>query len=846
MESRLIIYFTIFLLIVNNSCKVVEQQNISQDVEISTEVEADSTDSVESDQVEVKIYKSERTRHFRLTHTKLDLSFDWDKQLVFGNALLIAEPYFYDQSHIEIDAKGFELHEVSIIEGEDTSGLKYDYDDAKLKIDLGKTFQRGQKINMNIVYTAKPYDSRDSTEISNAKRGIHFINPHGKQKNKPRQIWTHGETDSNSRWFPTLDAPNQKSTQEMFITVDDQFKTLSNGTLIYSKSNPDNTRTDYWKMDQPHAPYLFMLAIGDFAIVEDEWDGKIVDYYVEPEYQQYAQDIFGNTPEMIDYFSELLGFPFPWDKYSQVIVRDFVSGAMENTSASVYMEDLNVDRRELLDYNWDDIIAHELVHQWFGDLVTCESWANLPLNESFATYGEFLWSNYKYGKEESEYHLNSELNNYLNEAETKTEDLIRYYYEVDDEMFDSHSYAKGGLILHMLRNYLGDDAFFESLKYYLHTHQFGKAEVHDLRLAFEYISGEDLNWFFNQWFLSAGHPKLRIQEAFENGNFVLKVWQDQDIQKYPVFKLHLTLDLWEDGRKTQYLIEVDKPYQEFEFSDVTAPNFALVDSEFILVGEKEHSKTSEQYQQQFTKYHDNVRARFEALEYFMENPGDSISRFIIVSALKDSFWAIREEALLAIEKDSSDLFLQQENTIIEMAKNDSNPLVRAGAISVLASKNRSEYIEIFKSQLEDSSYSVVGQALYAYLQSEAEDKDAEITKFANETNFSVTSSLADFYIQQNNHEYYDWFVDKIEQYSGSDLWYFTKLFGMYLISAPEEQIKSGIRELERIARNHSQFYNRLSAFQSLMLFSDLDGVAEMLESIKSEEKDPRLIDYYKQ
>ena len=243
-------------------------------------------------------------------------------------------------------------------------------------------------------------------------------------------------TESNSRWFPTIDSPNQKSTQEMFITVKEESKTLSNGTLIYSKSNSDHTRTDYWKMDKPHAPYLFMLAAGDFAIVEDEWNGMKVDYYVEPEYEEYAGDIFGHTPEMISYFSEVLNYPFPWDKYSQIVVRDFVSGAMENTTASVFMEDLNVDSRELIDFDWDDIIAHELFHQWFGNLVTCESWANVPLNESFATYGEYLWKNHKYGADEAGYHLYSELDTYLSEAVTKNEDVIRFDFDNDDEMFE--------------------------------------------------------------------------------------------------------------------------------------------------------------------------------------------------------------------------------------------------------------------------------------------------------------------------------------------------------------------------------------------------------------------------
>ncbi|MCG8310382.1 MAG: M1 family metallopeptidase [Cytophagales bacterium] len=830
------------------SCKVSENSVEIQDSGPVQEIVQDSTELTLEEKIEVRLYKGERTRHFRLLHTKLELSFDWGKQWVFGKALLIAEPYFYEQSSIIVDAKGFEIHDITMLNGLDTSKLNYEYDGQKINIDLGRSYKKGQKVHLNISYTAKINEALARGEMSNNERGIYFINPRGDDQQKPQQLWTHGETDANSRWFPTLDAPNQKSTQEIFITVNERFRTLSNGTLIYSKSNSDGTRTDYWSMDQPHAPYLFMMAVGEFAVVEDDWNGKTVDYYIEPAYEPFARDIFGNTPEMMTYFSEVLGYPFPWNKYSQVIVRDFVSGAMENTSASVFMEDLNVDSRELLDYNWDDIIAHELFHQWFGNLVTCESWANLPLNESFATYGEYLWTHHKYGADEAEYHLYAELENYLNEAENKQEDLIRYYYREDDEMFDNHSYAKGGLILHMLRDYLGDEAFFQSLKYYLKSHEFGKTEVHDLRLAFEHISGEDLNWFFNQWFLAAGHPKLKIEEVYENDVFIVKVWQEQDIDAYPVYKLPLTLDLWEDGRKTQYLIEVDKPYQEFEFGDVSSTELVLVDSEYMLVGEKQHTKSPRQLQYQFSNYDGNVRARLEALEYFLQSPHDSISKIVIAEALTDPFWAIREEALFVFENDSTDFFLDHENVIKDMARKDPNPLVKAGAISVLASKERSAYLDIFRSQLNDSSYSVVGQALYAYLQSKssAEDVESELLVFEDETNFSITSALADYYIQNNDYGKYDWFVDKILTYSGSDLWYFTKLFGMYLISAPEEQIQSGIKELEYIARNHSQFYNRLSAYQSLELFADVEGVSKTLESIKRNERDDRLKEYYDQ
>lgn len=808
--------------------------------------DVDTSFTPETEELKLAFYQGERTRHFQLLHTKLEVSFDWERQWMFGKVLMILEPYFYQQSNIVLDAKGFDIHEVSLIKGEQADKLKYEYDGEELNVDLGKAYKKGDIFNLFISYTAKPNETEGIDGFDNSKKGLYFINPTRSEKGKPQQIWTHGETETNSRWFPTLDAPNQKTTQEIFITVDEKFRTLSNGTLVYSRSNSDSTRTDYWKMEKPHAPYLIMLAVGDFAIVADEWDGKKVEYYVEQAYEKYAKDIFGNTPEMIEYFSNILKYPFPWDKYSQVVVRDFVSGAMENTTASVFMEDLQVDNRELLDYDWDDIIAHELFHQWFGDLVTCESWANLPLNESFATYGEYLWKEYKYGSEEGAYHLLAELGDYLDEAETKNEDLIRYYYAVDDEMFDNHSYAKGGLILHMLRDYLGDDAFFQSLNYYLKKHEYDKAEIHELRLAFEHISGEDLNWFFNQWFLSSGHPKLKVEGVFEENRYKLKVWQEQDLDLYPVYKLPLTLDVWENGQLTRYLIEIDQPYQEYEFHDIQHPDLILIDSDYILVGEKIHEKTAVEYKYQYDQYSGNVRARIEALTYFAENPYDSISKIFLSEALNDSFWSIREEALLAFEQDTLDLFIENENKIEEMALGDPNPLVKSAAISVLASKERQKYLDVFKAGLNDSSYSVVGQSLYAYLQSGAEDKKMISEDFVDESNFNITASLADFYIKNQDHTQFDWFTNKIITYNGSDLWYFIKLYGMYLVTAPEDQVVRGIEELRQIAMSHSQFYNRLSAYQSLELLADYEGVPEILLNLKDREEDPRLKEYYQQ
>jgi aminopeptidase N len=842
---RLFIRYIIIILIGLNSCKVSQPPAVPVATTSPKIVQTDSIAEQSAYDFKPVLFRGEQTRHFRLIHTKLEVSFDWVQQQLHGDAHLILQPYFYDQTELTLDAKDFDIHDVVILKGSIRILPKYDYDGRKIRIDLGETYDKTQNLHIEIKYTANPNESQDSAGLDNDKKGLYFINPQGDIPGKPRQLWTQGETSTNSKWFPTIDNPNQKSTQEIFITVDDEFTTLSNGKLVYTQTNADGTRTDYWKMDQPHAPYLFMMAVGDFKIVEDKWNDINVDYYLEPEFAKYGSNIFGNTPEMIEYFSRILNYPFPWDKYSQVVVRDFVSGAMENTTASVFMEDLNVNSRELIDYNWDDIIAHELIHQWFGDLVTCESWANLPLNESFATYGEYLWKNYKYGKDEADFHLWEELQTYLHEAEEKQVDLIRYHYDHEDDMFDSHSYAKGGLILHLLRNYVGDEAFFAALEYYLKSHAYGKAEAHELRLAFEQVSGEDLNWFFNQWFFDAGHPVLKIEEDHDSNaeTLKIKVWQEQDTDLFPIFKLPLTLDVWQKGTKTQYLIEIDKPYQEFDFENIVSPDMVLLDSDHVLVGEINHQKTLKQWKFQYDHYENSVRSRYIAFTNLKDKIEDPISAEVVKGALLDDFWGIREEALMIIEGDTTGLFSDVEESIVIMAKEDSSSLVRAQAIAVLNTHSGVEYIEIYRAGLYDSSYTVAGSALYAYLQTEPEDASSLVQSLKDENNFNISSSIADYYISHEDHEQYAWFAEKLHKYRGSDLWYFIKLFGMYLFAGPEQMLDQGIEELLFIAGHHNEYYNRLSAYQTLQYFIDVEGVAEKVAVIRENEKDPRILPF---
>src|SRR4030095_13725804 len=302
---------------------------------------------------------------------------------------------------LRLDAKGMDIHKIAMVKSGKEIPLKYDYDSWQLNIHLDKTYKGGEQYTVLIDYTSKPNEVkvRGSAAITDAK-GLYFINPDCKEKDKTNEIWNTGATEANSVWLPTIDKPNQKMTDEIAMTVPAKYVTLSNGKLVAQKKNTDGTRTDTWKMELPHAPYLFFMGVGDYSIVKDSYKGKEVNYYVEKEYAPVAKKIFGHTPEMMGFYSKVLGVEYPWVKYSQIVGRDYVSGAMENTTATLHQASAQQDSRELIDGNgWESTIAHELFHQWFGDLVTCESWSNLTLNESFANYSETLWDEYKYGKD---------------------------------------------------------------------------------------------------------------------------------------------------------------------------------------------------------------------------------------------------------------------------------------------------------------------------------------------------------------------------------------------------------------------------------------------------------------
>ena len=662
-----------------------------------------------------KEYRETATKINNLLHTKLDVNPDFGKSYLYGKAWLTLKPHFYPTDSLNLDAKGMEFKKIALIKNGKEVPLKYTYDDWNLRIKLDKTYKSNESYVVYINYIAKPdeFEAKYSQGAMLGIKGMYFINPRGEEKDKPTQIWTQGETESSSAWFPTIDKTNQRCTQELTVTVENKYVTLSNGKLMSQKKNTDGTRTDYWKMDLPHAPYLFFLGVGEYAVVKDKWRDKEVNYYVEKEYAPVAKKIFGNTPEMMTFFSKITGVDYPWIKYSQITGRDYVAGAMENTTATIHQESAQQDARELIDGNsWEGTIAHELFHQWFGDYVTTESWSNLTLNESFADYSQTLWDEYKYGKDAGDAENFQGMQGYLGNPGSDKKDLVRFHYQHREDMFDAVSYQKGGRILHMLRNFVGDSAFFKSLNNYLTTNKFKSAEAHQLRLAFEEVSGRDLNWFFNQWYFGSGHPSVEIDYQYDDPAGKVNVIVKQTQKTGKLFKLPIAIDIYNGAQKVRHNVWINNAADTFSFSYTKRPDLINVDGDKVMLWVKKDNKTLENFIHQYT-HAGNYVDRREAIDFASKKLDDPKAVELIKTALTDRYHGLRSFAISKADLRKETVRNGFESVFNELAQKDRNATVRAAAIAKLGEYKKADYIALFKTAVNDSSYSVAGNALVA-------------------------------------------------------------------------------------------------------------------------------------
>jgi aminopeptidase N len=815
------IIFSLLLLFAASSCTSVKKS-------ASSSTEAPAITSVP----EPKKYQAAVTISHNLVHTRLHVSFNWEQQELMGNAYITLTPHFYTTNKLYLDARGMQVNEVNIVRGQSEEELQYEYKNDSIHITLDKFYTRRDTFTVFIDYIARPEAlPKGGSAAITSDKGLYFINADGSEPNKPRQIWTQGETQSSSVWFPTIDRPNQKTTQELYITIDTSFVTLSNGKLISSIINQSNgTRTDYWRQTIPHTPYLFMMAIGKYAVVKDQWRNREVSYYVEPEYEPYARQIFGHTPEMLEFFSTILKYEYPWEKYSQVVVRDYVSGAMENTTAVIYGEFVQKDDRTLLDAHNDDIVAHELIHHWFGDLVTCESWSNIALNEAFATYGEYMWAEYKYGRDEADWSLNNDLNAYLREARNKQVNLIRFEYDKQEEVFDRHSYQKGGRILHMLRKYAGDEAFFSALNLYLRQNEYKAAEVHHLRLAFEEVTGEDMNWFFNQWFLDKGHPSLKIEYRYDGENKMqyVTVEQMQSFETTPLYRLPVDIDIYTSEGVKRHRVDIRKQSETFGFPVDEKPYLVNFDAQKMLLCTKTDNHTREEWVAMYRNA-PLFLDRHEALSKMVKDyTAGSPEASVVMDALSDPHWSIRSLAIQHCETLASSQKDKLRNKLLSLMSADPNSTVRSEAI-IAAGKFFPSDAEVtlqINKAINDRSYRVMKTAINQSLEKNLSQGLELLAGLEMDSNENVKSIVAEFYSKYGSDNQYEFMTRSLQSAQGFSKYAAVQNYGKFLMRCSPDVAVKGLEPVAEIGYRHPQWFVRLSATQVLSEIQKSYGTKE--------------------
>lgn len=841
-----------FFVILIVACNTHKKIPASSAVTDEPAIQLDTINVLAKEPMKREIYKESNPKENDIIHTKLEVNFDWKQSRMNGKATILIKPYFYATNKLYLNAKGMEIKKLDVFEmgsinenktpnqlvelGNRLTSSSYTYENDSLKINLGRNFSAEEHYVVVIDYISKPNELRSkggSSAITDDK-GLYFVNPTGENPFKMPQIWTQGETQANSVWFPTIDSPNEKMTQEILMTVEDKYTTLSNGTLINSVKQVDGSRTDHWRLDQPHAPYLAMMAVGEFKKVTDKpWKDKEISYYVEKDYETHARGIFGDTGEMIEFFSTRLGVPYAWPKYAQIIARDYVSGAMENTSATLHGDFVYQTTRDMIDgKKGEDVISHELFHQWFGDLVTCESWSNLPLNESFATYGEYLWNEYKFGRDAADYRHNISRQGYM--YSTKEVDVIRFNYNDKEDMFDAFSYNKGGQILHMLRKAVGDEAFFASLKNYLETNKYKSVEIHDLRLAFEETTGRDMNWFFNQWFLNKGRPKLKVSQSYkgnagQEGIVTLTVEQTQDLKNTPLYRLPLEVDLYMNGKTERRHITITEQKQIFSLAVEAETQLVNFDAERQLLADLDYPKTLREYLFQY-KNAPLCGDRLEALkELESKMAEEAVYNLFKEAAQNDKFYSIRNYAIQKLEKVSSERIQDLKGHLITIYATDKNTVTRAKALGALnrIMPGTAEVTQFNENALKEESYAICAEALDGLSKSKPQLALEKALFFENESGKDLLFTIANLYASHGGDTQIYFFHKALKYISGYELMSFCSSYSKTALRCkdPANAI-SAATDLESIGKGANKYVK----------FSTVKGIKDILNGWENKEK----------
>ena len=583
-------------------------------------------------------------------HVKLVLTLDFEQETVSGTAYTTFAALYEEVKTVTFDAVELAIENITI----DGKAVAYTTTDKKLTVTLDRIYFNNEVFTIAIAYHAKP------------RTGLNFIKPAPEDPTRPVQAWSFGQPRYHSHWFPCHDAPNDRATTEMIVTVPAQFLTVSNGNLLQVTDN-GTTKTHHWLHDIPHAAYLISLVVCDFAVIEDSYNGKPVTYYVRKDRKDDATLLMGKTPQMMQFFSEFTGVEYPYDKYAQTVVEIY-TGAMEHTTATTHSFMLLMDKK----YAFDDdtlvpVVAHELAHQWFGDLVTCRDWSNGWLNEGFATYFENMWNERDLGQNAFKESMRVMKEWYLNEDKHYRRPIVYHVFHDDGfELFDGHMYGKGAWVLHMLRHQLGDAAFKRAIKTYLERYREKEVITADLERTFEESTGRSLAQYFQQWVYSGGYPEFEVSYSWDSERKLarIKIKQTQKVDALtPCFVTPVDLDFTiptsdeaakDEATKETITIpmrviigEDGQVEQSFYMPLEREPLMVRFDPEGWLLKTLAFERSTKMLRYQLANDPDTL-GRSDAAQVLGEKNDEESFTALKTALYNDSFWGVRIAAATAL------------------------------------------------------------------------------------------------------------------------------------------------------------------------------------------------------
>ncbi|MEB3215949.1 MAG: M1 family metallopeptidase [Nostocales cyanobacterium 94392] len=637
----------------------------------------------------------------QVKHIFLDLNLDIPSKTVRGTCKITLAPIRDGVDRLRLDAVKLNIESVAVA----GTPQKFDYDGEYLDIELDSPTQVNRRVEIIIGYS-----------VEKPQRGIYFILPDAHYPDKATQVWTQGEDEDSRFWFPCFDYPGQLSTSEIRVTVPKPLMAISNGELVSAEEDGEN-KVYHWLQKQVHPTYLMTLAAGDFAEITDEWHGKPVTYYVEKPRSADAKRTMGKTPQMMEFLSEKYGYIYPFSKYAQVCVDDFIFGGMENTNTTLLTDRCLLDEKAAVDNrNSESLVVHELAHQWFGDLLVIKHWSHAWVKEGMASYSEVMWTEHEYGSQEADYYRLQQARRYIAEDSSRyRRPMVTHVYREAIELYDRHIYEKGSCVYHMLRSQLGDDLFWRAIGTFVNDNAHQTVETIDLLRAIEKATGRNLTFLFDQYVYRGGHPDFKVVYSWDGDANLAKVTvtqtqvnsEDKNNENLFDLKIPIGLGYIEPDDLKVFTVRVAEKEQSFYFPSEKKPDFISFD-----VGNHYLKTVTLEYPIPELKaqlLHDkNPVSRIYAAAALAKKNSLEAVKALSESLKNDAFWGVRVEVV----KQLGEVQLDQVFDVLIEYLSDQNPYVRRAVAQTLGKIKTNSSYQALKKLLStgDESYYVEAAA----------------------------------------------------------------------------------------------------------------------------------------